>query len=113
MLLDILRPVRLKSLNNSLRALLIGIFICYLIFWIPSIVILIPRFCNSASPPFILAFSFLDLGSVNFVDAYGVWNAFSRNFEYKLQDYMATENLVKTKKKIIRILMVSVGNILP
>ena len=35
-------------------------------------------------------------------------NAFSPDFEYKLQDYKATENLVKTKEKIIRILMVSV-----
>lgn len=35
-------------------------------------------------------------------------NAFSPDFEYKLQDYKATENLVKEKEKIIRILMVSV-----
>lgn len=35
-------------------------------------------------------------------------DAFSPDFEYKLQDYKATENLVKTKEKIIHILMVSV-----
>lgn len=35
-------------------------------------------------------------------------NTFSPDFEYKLQDCMATENLVKTKEKIIRILMASV-----
>jgi glycosyltransferase involved in cell wall biosynthesis len=35
-------------------------------------------------------------------------NAFSPDFEYKLQDCMATENSVKTKIKIIRILMASV-----